>query len=159
MRPTLPILLTTTIAAGALAAPAVADTPLVSDPTVANVTAYGATAAWSRRAQDGTHHLVVRSGGVIADAPVPAAGQALDPDLGPTASNGRVIVYARDGDLYQYTVGDPGERRVTALSSRYREGAPSFFKGAIAFARFNGPRPGLYLYRPGRGPAQRLDQA
>lgn len=156
MRSTLPILLAA--ASGALAAPAAADTPLVTDPTVANVTAYGSTTAWSRRADDGSHRLVIRSAGTVADAPVPPSSAPYDPNLGPTSANGRVIVYARGGDLYEYAVGAASERRIAALSGRYREGAPSFFKGAIAFARFNSPRPGLYLYRPGRGPARRLSR-
>ncbi len=148
---TLPTLLAAATAATALAAPAAADTQLVTDATVRNVTAYGATSAWSRRAEDGTHRLVVRSGGVVADAPVPPSSAPYDPDLGPTSANGRVIVYARGGNLYEYVVGAAAERRNAALSSARREIAPSFFKGAVAFARVNGPRPGLYLYRPGRG--------
>lgn len=158
MRKTIPILLAAATAAGVLAAPAAADTPLVSDPTVRNVTAYGTTAAWSRRAEDGTHRLVVRSGGVVTDAPVAPSSAAYDPDLGPGKDNSRVIVYARGGDLYEYVVGVGGERPIAALSGRYRAGAPSFFKGVIAFARVNGPRPGLYLYRPGTGAAKRLSR-
>src|SRR5204863_329617 len=50
-------------------ATASADTLLVADPSAANVTVYGSTAAWSRRADDGTYRLVVRDGGQVADAP------------------------------------------------------------------------------------------
>jgi len=145
--------------AGALAAlalplvtavPAGADSTVAADPTAQNVTTYGSTSAWSRRADDGTYRLVVSQGGKIADAPVPPAGEPYDPDLGPTAANGRTIVYARDGDLYRYDVGAAAERKLTALSSDAPEAAPSFFKDTIAFTRVAGPKAGLYLARPGR---------
>src|SRR4051794_29041283 len=81
------------LAAGAVMAPAAtADTLVVDDATAANVTMAGSTAAWSRRADDGTYRLVVRDGGRVADAPVPPSNQPLDPDLGPLGgSNARVI--------------------------------------------------------------------
>jgi hypothetical protein len=131
------------------AAPALADSAVVADPTAQNVTAYGSTAAWSRRAADG-YHLVVAEGGATADAPVPASSQPYDPDLGPTRANGRAIVYARGGDLYRYDVGAAGERKLTSLSSAATEAAPSFFKDTIVFSRTTGPRTGLYIKRPGR---------
>lgn len=128
---------------------AAADTAVVADPSAQNVTAYGTTVAWSRRADDGWH-LVVSLGGAVADAPVPASPVAYDPDLGPTKANGRAIVYARGGDLYRYDVGAASERRLAALSSTATESAPSFFKDTIVFSRTNGKRPGTYLARPGR---------
>jgi hypothetical protein len=128
------------------AAPALADGTVVGDPTAQNVTAYGSTAAWSRKAADGYR---------LADAPVPAAPQPYDPDLGPTRTNGRAVVYARGGDLYRYDVGAAGERKLTSLSSAATETAPSFFKDTIVFSRTTGPRTGLYLKRPGR-PLTRL---
>ena len=138
------------IAASALgAAPAIADTTVSPDPTAQNVTAYGTTAAWSRKAADG-YHLVVAQGATIADAPVPASSRPYDPDLGPTKSNGRAIVYARGGDLYRYDVGTAAERKLTSLSSSATETAPSFFKDTIVFSRATGARRGLYLKRPGR---------
>ena len=131
------------------AAPAVADSTVAADPTAQNVTAYGSTAAWSRRAADG-YHLVIAEGGATADAPVPASSQPYDPDLGPTKANGRAIVYARGGDLYRYDVAAAGERKLTSLSSAATEAAPSFFKDTIVFSRTTGPRTGLYVKRPGR---------
>jgi hypothetical protein len=143
------------VAASALgAAPAVADTTVRPDPTAQNVTAYGTTAAWSRKAADG-YHLVVAQGATIADAPVPASSRPYDPDLGPTKSNGRAIVYARGGDLYRYDVGAAAERKLSALSSAATEAAPSFFSDTIVFSRTTGARKGLYLKRPGR-PLTRL---
>jgi hypothetical protein len=144
------------LAAGAVLAPnAAADTLLVDDPSASNVTAYGATSAWSRKATDGTYRLVVRNDGQVADAPVPPSPQPYDPDLGPTSANRRVIVYARGGDLCRYDVGSAAEQRIAALSSGATERAPSFFKESIAFSRTDGPRPGWYLARPGR-PLTRL---
>lgn len=140
------------LATGAVLAPAAsADTLLVSDPTAANVTMAGSTAAWSRRADDGSYRLVIRDGGKVADAPVPPSSQPYDPDLGPLAgSTARVVVYARGGDLYRYDVGGAAEQKLTAISSSATESAPSFYKGNIAFARTNGSRPGWYLYRSGK---------
>jgi len=143
------------LGAGA-AAPAGADTAVSSDPTVQNVTSYGTTAAWSRKADDGTYRLVVRAGGVIADAPVPASSAPYDPDLGPTKANGRTVVYARGGDLYRYDVGAAAEQKLTALSSsKATEAAPSFFKDIVVFSRTGGRQAGLYIKRPGR-PVVRL---
>ena len=127
-----------------------ADTLLVSDPSASNITVYGSTAAWSRKADDGTYRLVVRNNGQVADAPVPASSQPYDPDLGPTSGNGRAIVYARGGDLYRFDVGTAAEQKITALSTKATERAPSFYKDAISFARTDGSRPGWYLARPGR---------
>jgi hypothetical protein len=136
------------------AGPAAADTTVVADPTAQNIAAYGTTAAWSRHAADG-YHLVVAQGGAVADAPVPASSKPYDPDLGPAKGGGRVIVYARSGDLYRYDVGAAAERKLTSLSSAATETAPSFFKDTIVFSRTTGPRTGLYLKRPGR-PLTRL---
>src|SRR4051795_10994448 len=94
--------LSAALIAGAVAAPgASADSLLVADPSASNLTVYGATAAWSRKADDGTYRLVGRAGGRPADAPVPPSSRPYAPDLGPTAGNGRVVVYARRGDLYR----------------------------------------------------------
>jgi hypothetical protein len=137
------------VAASAIAAaPAAADTTAIADPTAQNVTAYGSTSAWSRKAADG-YHLVVAQGATVADAPVPVSSKPYDPDLGPT-STGRAIVYARDGDLYRYDVGAAAERKLTALSSTATEAAPSIFKQTIVFSRTTGKRKGLYILRPKR---------
>lgn len=138
------------LAASALGATgASADTTVVDDAGAQNVTAYGTTMAWSRKAADG-YHLVVAQGDRIADAPVPASSRPYDPDLGPTRSNRRAIVYARGGDLYRYDVGGAAERKLTTLSSSATEAAPSFFKDTIVFSRTTGARKGLYVKRPGR---------
>ncbi|MEA2149850.1 MAG: hypothetical protein QOD69_1680 [Solirubrobacteraceae bacterium] len=138
------------VALGALGAgTAAADTTTVADPTARNVTAYGTTVAWSRKAGDGWH-LVVAQGAAVADAPVPASSSPYDPDLGPTKANGRAIVYARGGDLYRYDVGAAAEQKLTALSSAATETAPSFFKDVIVFSRTSGKRQGTYISRPNR---------
>jgi hypothetical protein len=141
--------LAATALAGFGAGPAIADTTVAADPTAQNVTAYGTTAAWSRKAADG-YHLVVAQGGTVADAPVPAFSKAYDPDLGPTSANGRVIIYTRGGDLYRYDVGSAAEQKLASLSSGATETAPSFFKDTIVFSRTNGKSPGTYLKRPGK---------
>ncbi|MDQ3722968.1 MAG: hypothetical protein M3376_07865 [Actinomycetota bacterium] len=138
------------VALGTLGAgSAIADATSVPDATAQNVTAYGETAAWSRKAADG-YHLVVAQGAAVADAPVPASPIPYDPDVGPTKANGRAIVYARGGDLYRYDVGAAAEQKLTALSSSATEVAPSFFKDRIVFSRTTGSRPGTYLVRPKR---------
>lgn len=128
---------------------AAADATINPDPTAQNVTAYGSTAAWSRKAADG-YHLVVAHGGIVADAPVPASPTPYDPDLGPTKANGRAIVYARGGDLYRYDAGAAAEQTLTALSSSATEIAPSIFKDTIVFSRTDGKAPGTYVVRPKR---------
>ncbi|MEJ7786863.1 MAG: hypothetical protein WKF96_18835 [Solirubrobacteraceae bacterium] len=139
-----------TLALGTLGAgSAAADTLAVPDPTAQNVTAYGTTAAWSRKAADG-YQLVVAQGANVAPAPVPTSSEPYDPDLGPTAANGRTIVYARDGDLYRYDVGAAAEQKLTTLSSSATEIAPSIFGDTIAFSRTTGKRPGTYVVRPKR---------
>ena len=139
------------IALGTLGAgSAAADATINPDPTAQNVTAYGSSAAWSRKAADG-YHLVVAHGGIVADAPVPASPTPYDPDMGPTKDNGRAIVYARGGDLYRYDAGAAAEQKLTDLSSSANEIAPSIFKDTIVFSRTDGRRPGTYVLRPKRG--------
>jgi hypothetical protein len=128
---------------------AVADGTINPDATATNVTAYGTSAAWSRKAADG-YHLVVAHDGIVADATVPASSAPYDPDLGPTKANGRAIVYARGGDLYRYDVGTAAEQKLTQLSSAATEIAPSFFKDTIVFSRADGRAPGTYVVRPKR---------
>lgn len=138
------------VALGTIGAPAaLADTTVAADPSAQNVTSYGTTAAWSRKAADG-YHLVIAQGATVADAPVPASSQPYDPDLGPTKANGRAVVYARGGDLYRYDVGAAAEQKLTALSSSANETAPSYFKDTVVFSRTDGRRPGTYLLRPKR---------
>ena len=125
------------------------------------MTAYGSTAAWSRKAPDGTYRLVVRTGGVTSDANVAASPEPVRPRPGPELGERahRRLQPLRD------RLGDPWLRRVRlqrrhpdrsarsrAISgARTSESAPSYFKGNIAFARRGNGRDGLYLYRPGRG--------
>ncbi len=153
MIPLRPMTRATVLAALALATigagSAAADTTAVADPTAQNVTAYGTTAAWSRRAADG-YHLVVAHGATVADAPVPVSSKPYDPDLGPTSANGRAIVYARGGDVYRYDIGATAEQKLTSVSSSANEIAPSFFKDRIVFSRTNGRSPGTYILRPKR---------
>jgi len=130
------------------AGPAAADTTVVADPTVQNITSYASTAAWSRKAADG-YHLVVAQGAAVADAPVPVSARPYDPDLGPGPEKGRAVVYARGGDLYRYDVGAAAETRLD-VSSGETEIAPSIFGETLAFSRTTGSRPGLYVQRPGR---------
>lgn len=148
------------IAFVALAAPAAADTVVAADPAAQNVTAYGSTAAWSRKAADGRHRLVVRTRGVSSEANVASSPNPFDPDLGPTSDNGRIVVYSRCAarsatrgcDVYAYNVATRVERRLASVSgARTSESAPSYFKGSIAFARRGKGRDGMYVYRPGRG--------
>lgn len=150
-----------TLAGGLLAgAPAHADTVVVADPTAQNVTAYASTAAWSRRTADGSHRLVVSDGaGSVADAAIDPSSVPFDPDLGPTASNGRFVVYSRCAtgsatracDVYGYDLAARSERRISAASSSTRsEVGPSYFKGVVAFGR-RGARGGLYVAYRGRG--------
>src|SRR2546423_9677338 len=105
MRP----LLIAVAAGAALAPPAAADTVVVADPTAANVTMYGSPAAYSHRAGDGTSRLMISAGGRATEAPVPPSRTPYDPDLGPTSSNRRVVIYARDGDLCRYDIGSSAE--------------------------------------------------
>jgi hypothetical protein len=163
MRPRtlLRILVASGLAVGAPAtAAAQADTVIAPDSTAQNVTTYGSTSAWSRKAPDGTYRLVIRAGATIADAQVAPSPVPFDPDLGPTKTNGRVVVYSRCAgtsatsgcDVYSYDVKAGVESKVAAVSGRHTsETAPSFYKGAIAFSRAGGSKPGLYLYRPGKG--------
>jgi hypothetical protein len=154
---------TTLLAAGAAgllsSAPASADTVTVADATAQNVTAYASTSAWSRRDADGRYRLVVATASAAPhDAPVRSSSVPFDPDLGPTKTNGRVVIYSRcaEGsatkacDVYEYDVGARVERKVGAVSGRATsEIGPSYFKGTIAFGR-TGTRGGLFVKRPGK---------
>jgi hypothetical protein len=144
----------------AMPASALADAVVVADPTARNVTAYGVTSAWSRRASDGTYRLVVMgASGIPDDADARSSSVPFDPDLGPTSENQRVILYSRCAsgsatrvcDIWLYDIATRRERKVTSFSSRgASEIGPSYFKGTVAFGR-TGARAGLYVARPGKG--------
>lgn len=141
------------------AAAASADSVVAADPTAQNVTAYGVTSAWSRRADGGRYRLVVvRGSDTPFDAAVPSMRVPFDPDLGPSANNGRAIVYSRCAngsatvgcDVYLYDVASGKEHKVTSVSGRRTsEIGPSYFKGSLAFGR-TGAKAGLYVKRPGK---------
>jgi hypothetical protein len=167
IRPTATALLVALSAALLASTPAAADSVVAADPTARNVSAYGTTSAWSRQAADGSYRLVVMGASrVPADAPVRGSNAPFDPDVGPTTRNTRYVVYSRctspatrrGCDVYGYDPIARTERRLTAISSRHRsETAPSYFKGALAFAR-NGSRQGLYVKRAGHR-SQRISPA
>lgn len=146
---------------------ATADTTLTTIPAASraqNVSTYGDTYAWSQQAPDGTYKLVVK---IAADAPyeapIPAFGQAVDPDVGPRDSTGApVVAYSRCTtsarcDVYRFDPSTGKEAKLKAVSkSKSAETAPSIWKGTVLFARTGGGSRGAYLYRPGRG-TRRLD--
>ncbi|MBA3748051.1 MAG: hypothetical protein H0W96_11265 [Solirubrobacterales bacterium] len=161
IRPTATTLLVA-LSAGLLASPpANADSVIAADATAQNVSAFGTTRAWSRRAADGTYRLVVMGASrVPADAPVRRSSIPFDPDVGPTMRGTQYIVFIRCSspvtgrgcDIYGYDVSRRTARKLTAVSDPSRsEGAPSYFKGAIAFVR-NGSRHGLYVAAAGHRP-------
>jgi hypothetical protein len=150
----------------ALPSAAAADTQLVADTTASDISSYGETFVWSRQLADGSYRLVGHAGSLTADLPVAGSPVPFDADVGPLArgTQTRVAVYSRCAgtsstqrcDVYLYDFATKRERKLTAISRPgTSETAPSFFKGAIAFSRSGGSRPGLYLYRPGHG-AKRL---
>jgi hypothetical protein len=154
--------LAATLAAGALgAAPAAADSVIDGDPSVMNVSAYGTTSAWSRKASDGRYRLVVMGASrVPVDAQVRSSPIPFDPDVGPTTRGTRMVVYSRCKlpafsrlcDVYGYDVHTRIERKLTSISAQpTSETAPSYFKGTVAFAR-DGKRAGLYVAKPGQAP-------
>jgi hypothetical protein len=128
----------------ALPAPAAADV-IAADPTARNVSSFGDVGAWSRRAQDGSHRLVVRVRGVVADAAVPPSPHAFAPDVGKLRGGARVVVYprcrGRDCHVHQYDVVAGTEKRLL------RGIAPSILNDALAFGR---PGEGLFVRRKGR---------
>jgi hypothetical protein len=141
--------------------PASADSVIAADPTALNVSAFGTTSTWSRRAADASYRLVVMGAPRVAkDASVRSASVPFDPDVGPTTGGRPYVVYSRcrvpatgrGCDIYGYDVGKRSERKLAAVSDPVRsEVAPSYFKGAIAFSR-NGARRGLYVAAAGRRP-------
>ena len=124
------------------AGPAAADTTVAADPTAQNVTAYGSTAAWSRKAADG-YHLVVAHGGV--DRRRAGAGLVARPTT-PTSARRRPTA-ARSSTpaaatCTATTSARRAEQKLTALSSSATESAPSFFKETIVFSRTTGKNTG-----------------
>lgn len=152
----------------AAAPAALADTLVSGDASAANVTVYGNAAMWTYQDASSNWHLAMSTdGGPPVSLAVGSSTVPFDPDLGPTASGGKMAVYARctggtpvgGCDVYRYDLATATERRVRAISkAATSEYAPSYFQGAIAFARgAGGSRKGTYLYRPGR-PLTRLDR-
>ena len=135
------------------AAPAAADTLVASAPGARSLTAGGGWLAWVTPAANGKWQITLRS----------SAGTVWSPKLAgfddvPTLSIGSqgftrgqrsrhaLLVYSRDGDVYEYDLVEGVERRVAALATRaWRETAPSVSYGSYAFSRIGRRGGGTYV--------------
>jgi hypothetical protein len=135
-------------AAGVAAPSANADVQLSKDSS-AQVVAYGGVQAWLRGFYANgrqRYRLVVRSNGVVADAPVRAFTNA-NPgiDLGPGKTPGSIVaVYTRcSGDVFsercavdELDLASGHERRLPGLSTRHASASqPTTWAGVYAFGR------------------------
>jgi hypothetical protein len=136
------------VVAGASAVPAGAAVQISHDSTT-RVVAYGGVQAWLRLFfSHGRQRfrLVVRSNGVIADAPIrPFTNANPGVDLGPGATPGSIVaVYTRcSGDVFsercavdELDLASGHERRLPGLSSRHASASqPTTWAGVYAFGR------------------------
>lgn len=139
-------------AAAALALPAAAsaDTLVTSAPGAQNLASGGGYLAWSAPASDGGFQLAVRApDGTVSVPDVAKSQTALDPAIG---SGGRsldrhlVVVYSRDGDIYQYDLVTGVEGKVGGASSpSYKETSPSITYGTVSFVRTGGKNNGIFV--------------
>jgi hypothetical protein len=135
-------------AAAACAAPASADVQISRDNS-AQVVAYGGVQAWLRHSYTGGRtlfRLVLRRGGVAADAPIrPFVNDNPAIDLGPGAAPGSIVaVYTRCSgsvftercSVYELDLATGHERRVPGLFSRRASASqPTAWAGVYAFGR------------------------
>ncbi len=153
------------IVAGALAlvagapAGAAAETVIAEEARAFKVSAHGTSVAWSRyRPESRRYALMIRSGGRVRQARVPAKRTPFEADLGVTAGGRLAVVYARcpgrarpgcHGDVHLYEVRSRRERRLTRTAT-ISEYAPALWQGASAFARDGRGRQRL-VHRDARG--------
>ena len=118
-----------------------------ADPSAQNVTAYGSTAAWSRRAAERYHPDVAR--GTHRRRPVPVSSARRPrprPDEGQRPHD-RLRPRRRPVPLRRRCRRRVQADRAVELATQT---APSFFKDTLVFSRTTGRRPGTYLLRPGK---------
>jgi hypothetical protein len=128
------------------AAPASAETVLARESAPFTADAYGDVIAWS--AYDPftkTYRLRVLRSGQRADPPVARNLQPFDLDVGPGPDGKPVIVYAHDGNLFQYD--GTTESPLAEVNSSLIESQPSIHRGSLAFVRQRSKRgrPTVYL--------------
>ncbi len=154
MRSLTKTLFTAAALAGALAPAASADDLVAAAPGARHLTGAGGYLAWSSPTPDGTWRLTLRApDGTVsqpdvapfAQAPQPAIGSVLD-----GTAKRLVVVYVREGDVYELDLRTSSERRLEELSTAAEETLVAVNYGRYVVAR-EGSRGGLFAYgRTGR---------
>jgi hypothetical protein len=148
MKPIAALVVLLALTAGA--APAAAEQRLAVEAAPFTADAYGDVVAWSSYdavAKDYRLRLL-RGGQPVTPAVAPSAG-AFDLDVGPGPDGAPLVVYARDGDIFQYDPATGAEQPLAEVNTPGIERNPSISGNALAFVREVHHRPVVYLRRDG----------
>jgi hypothetical protein len=145
MKPIAPILLTL-CAPAVCVAPASAETVLARESAPFTADAFGDVIAWSSFDPfTKTYRLRVLRNGQPADPPVAPNPDPFDLDVGPGPDGKPLIVYARNGNLFQFdgTLESP----LAEVNSSLIESQPSIHRSSLGFVRqrTRRGRPTVYL--------------
>ena len=147
----------------ATAAPAAADTLVAAAPGARSLAAGGGWLAWVVPASNGKWQIMLRGpNGTVWGPKLSGFDEVPTLSIGSLGfvrgqrSRHALLVYSRQGDVYEYDLATGEERRVAALATRaWRETAPSVSFGRYAFSRAGGRGGGTYVWS-GKGRPRRL---
>jgi hypothetical protein len=139
----------------AVAAPAAsAEQRLAVEAAPFTADAYGDVIAWSSYdPASKTYGLRVQRGGADVDtSAVARSAQPFDLDAGPGPDGAPLIVYSRNGDLFQFDPATRLEQPLAEVNTPGNEVHPSIDRSALAFVRTprgHKAKPALYLRKDG----------
>ena len=154
MRRTLPLLSLVVAALAAAPAARAAEQTLATESQAFTSDAYGGVIAWSSYdPATATFRLRVLRDGTPLVVNVAPSRTAFDLDVGPGPDGKPLVVYARNGDLFQFD--GATESPLAEVNSSQRESQPSIHRDALAFARSRGSRDTPVLYERSGGDTRR----
>jgi hypothetical protein len=134
------------------AAPAGAAERLALETAPFTADAHGDVVAWSSYdAAAGNYRLRLLRRGAPVEPAVAPSREDLQVDVGPGPDGAPLVVYARNGDLFQYDPAAAAEQPLAEVNTAGDERHPSIHRRALAFARSNR----VYLRRNGDTRRQR----
>jgi hypothetical protein len=138
------------LALAVTAAPAAAEQRLAVESAPFTADAYGDVIAWSSYdAVAKTFRLkLLRDDETITPA-VATSPKPFDLDVGPGPDGAPLVVYARDGDIFQYDPATSLEQPLAEVNTPNVERSPSIQRDALAFVRRVHGKPTVYLRKGG----------
>ena len=132
------------------AGPAAAEERLAVEKAPFTADAYGDVIAWSSYDPAAkAYSLRLLRGGQPVTPPVEPSAKPFDLDVGPGPGGAPLVVFARNGDLFQFDPATGLEQPLAEVNTKAIESAPSLHRSALAFVRQVHRKPMVYLREGG----------